>query len=180
MKTYLVRFNTFGHVGRFRTVGLESHSYGARVLCRTARGVEIGEVLAEDAETASIDGDLLRQMTPEDDLLATRLEKNRHEAFEACVQLLEQQQIPAVLMDVETLFDGKSLYFYFLGDPPPEAEKITDQLAQAYEAKAQLKRFADTLTEGCGPDCGTEAAAGGCESGGCSTCAVAAACGVKP
>ena len=36
-------------------------------------------------------------------------------------------------MDVEHLFDGRSLFFHFLGDVPPEVEAVTQELAEAYE-----------------------------------------------
>jgi hypothetical protein len=79
-------------------------------------------------------------------------------------------------MDVECLFDGRTLCFYFLGQVDPAVAALTDELAQLYDARAQIGRFADTLSAGCGPDCGTESAAGGgCTS--CATgCAVAGAC----
>ena len=54
----------------------------------------------------------------------------------------------------------------------PELDALTAELAEVYEAKAQFRKFAETLTAGCGPHCGTEAEGGGCGSGGCSTCAV--------
>jgi hypothetical protein len=118
-------------------------------------------------------------MTVQDDLLVARLEKHRHTAFQACAALLEAHQVPAVLMDVEHLFDGAGLFFYFLGEIPAEAERFTSQLAEQYETTVEFRKFAETLAEGCGPGCGTEAAAGqgGCDN--CTACAVAAACGVK-
>ena len=80
-------------------------------------------------------------------------------------------------MDVEHLFDGQSLYFYFLGEVTPELDAITGELAEIYETKVQFRKFAETLVKGCGPDCGTEDAAGnGCGTGGCATCAAASAC----
>ena len=139
--------------------------------------MEVGEVLSfSEAESPSAehDGKLLRAVTVEDDLLIARLEKNREAAYEACVDLLEQRQLEATLMDVEHLFDGDSLYFYFLGQVTPEIESITQQLANTYDAKVQFREFADAVERGCGPDCGTESAAG-CGTG-CSTCAIASAC----
>ncbi|MEQ8835311.1 MAG: hypothetical protein RID07_00745, partial [Lacipirellulaceae bacterium] len=105
-----------------------------------------------------------------------RLQKHREEAFQACSDLLAENEVDAVLMDVEHLFDGQGLFFYFLGNPPPEATDITDQLAATYETSVEFKRFADTLEEGCGPGCGTEEAMGqgGCAD--CTSCAVASAC----
>jgi cell fate regulator YaaT (PSP1 superfamily) len=153
----------------------------ATVVCRTRRGVEIGEVLAEDGgKYAEADGTVLRRVTVEDQLLMSRLEKYKDQAFRACQDLLQARGLPAVLMDVEHLFDGRSLYFYFLGEVTPELESLTAELAATYDTEVQFHRFAQTLTEGCGPGCGTEEAAGqGCSTSGCASCSVAGACGPR-
>lgn len=176
---HFVRVGVLGSVGRFAAADRQRYARGARVICRTARGLEVGEVLSpiEASESPAGDGTLLRRVTTQDDLLIARLEKNRDEAYQACAAKLAQHDLPAVLVDVEHLFDGQSLYFYFLGETTPQLDSLTAELAEAYEAKAQLQKFADTLTAGCGPDCGTEAGGGCGTSGGCSTCAVS--CGVK-
>jgi hypothetical protein len=174
---HFVRIGVLGSVGRFAAPARERFSRGTRVICRTPRGLEVGQVLSEvdlAGETAT-DGSLLRRVTVEDDLLIARLEKNRDEAFLACSARLAELALPNILLDVEHLFDGQSLYFYFLGDTTPALDAVTTELADVYEAKAQLQKFADTLTAGCGPDCGTEEG-GGCGTGGCSSCAVASAC----
>ena len=175
----LVRVGVLGHVGRFTSVAGARYPRAARVVCRTQRGLEVGEVLSEieSPTTFDSDGAVLRRMSVSDDLLLARLEKNKDEAYAACTSLLAERGIPAMLMDVEHLFDGRSLYFYFLGDVTPEVEQLTTELAATYDTVVQFQKFADTLSRGCGPDCGTESAAGnGCGSGGCSTCSVASAC----
>ena len=139
-------------------------------------------MLAEPAGHDSLDaadGQILRRMTVQDDLLEARLQRRRHEAFEACQQLLTQASVPAALVDVEHLFDGEGLFFYFLGDPPQQAGEITSRLAATYEAAVEFRKFAETLAEGCGPGCGTEEAKGqgGCAS--CTSCAVVSACASK-
>jgi len=172
-----------GQVGRFAAVDSVRYPRHARVIVRTRRGLEIGEVLAppddrDDGRTFP-DGDLLRGMTVEDELLYARLEKHRHEAYKACAALLAEQQPAAVLVDVEHLFDGQGLFFYFLGEVPPEIEAYTGRLAETYETKVQFRKFTETLIEGCGPGCGTEEVKGrgGCEA--CTSCAVAGACGTR-
>lgn len=171
----LVRVGTAGRVGRFRSAEGIRHARSTRVIVRTTRGLEIGQVLA-DAPSGPPDGDLLRAMTPQDELLAQRLASHAGEAFDACARLLEDRGVDAVLTDAELLFDGRGLCFHFLGDPPPEAEAITAELAGTYEATAQIGRFAETLERGCGPGCGTQGAPGqgGCHS--CGSCALAGAC----
>lgn len=177
---HFVRIGVLGSVGRFMASGRERYPRGAQVICRTPRGLEIGEILsaADVEDTQPADGDLLRRVTVEDNLLIARLEKNRLEAYRACTARLLERGSSAMLLDVEHLFDGRSLYFYFLGETTPELDALTSELAEVYEAKAQLAKFAETLTAGCGPDCGTEAG-GGCGTGGCSTCSVLSACGAQ-
>ncbi len=171
-----------GHVGRFASVDVVRYPRRTQVVVRTVRGLEIGEVLAscdEPQSTLGSDGTILRGVAIEDQLLIERLEKNRHEAYDACVAMLAERGISAALMDVEHLFDGQSLYFYFLGEVPAEVEPLTAELAEAYEAQAQFRKFTETLTQGCGPDCGTERAdAGGCDL--CATsCGVSSKCGAR-
>jgi cell fate regulator YaaT (PSP1 superfamily) len=183
---HLIRVGAMGQVGRFAAVDAVRYPRHSRVIVRTRRGLEIGDVLTPpddrddgESESAFADGDLLRGMTIEDDLLQARLETHRHEAYAACAALLAQHRVQTVLVDVEHLFDGQGLFFYFLGDVPAEVESFTGRLADAYEAKVQFRKFTETLIEGCGPGCGTEEAKGqgGCDS--CSSCAVASACGTK-
>src|SRR5258708_2023525 len=126
---HLIRVGAMGQVGRFAAVDAVRYPRRSRVIVRTRRGLEIGDVLTppddRDDAHAFADGDLLRGMTVEDELLHARLERNRHEAYESCASLLAERHLPAVLVDVEHLFDGQGLFFYFLGDVPPEIESYT-------------------------------------------------------
>lgn len=177
---HFVRFGIPGYVGCFASVEGERLARGTRVILRTSRGVEAGEVLSavDDSsdEAPRSDGALLRRVTVEDDLLLVRIEKHRDEAFRACQQLIDQRGIQAALVDVEHLFDGQSLFFYFVGQTPPELEEITQELADVYDSQVEFRKFTETLTEGCGPGCGSEDAENGCGHGGCATCVVASAC----
>jgi cell fate regulator YaaT (PSP1 superfamily) len=175
-RQHLVRVGALGHVGRFTAVDAVRYPRHARVVVRTGRGLELGEVLAapEGPDSGPADGSILRGVTIEDQLLAARLEKHRQEAFEACAARLQAMNAPAVLMDVEHLFDGRTLVFYFLGPMTPEVEALTAELAELYEAHVQFRRFTEAVNGGCGPGCGTDAAAG-CKT--CATgCALAGAC----
>ncbi len=183
---HLVRVGALGHVGRFTAVDAVRYPRGARVVVRTSRGLELGEILAPtqatgDAtiERGTTDGSILRGVTVEDQLLEARLDRNKQAAFDACVAQLSQLGSDAVLLDVEQLFDGRSLFFYFLGEVTPAIEALIHQLSETYDSVVQVRKFAETMAAGCGPECGTEAAVGG----GCTTCAVgcavSGACGTK-
>ena len=178
---HLVRLGAFGHVGRFASIDSVRYERDSRVVLRTDRGLELGEILslAGEIHRSRADGVIVRGMTAEDELIQARLQRHKDEAFEACSARLNQLGLPVTLMDVEHLFDGQSLFFYFLGEPSPEVETVIDELAEVYEAKAQFRKFTETLASGCGPGCGTESATGsGC--GSCGTgCAIASACSTR-
>ena len=176
--THLVKIGILGHVGRLSAPTSQRFSRDDRVICRTARGLEVGTVLCAEEHPPVVleafDGQVLRSVTPDDAMILRRIEKFQDRAFAACAQLLSDRGLPAVLVDVEHLFDGQSLFFYFLGEVPPEVHQLTSELATAYEKKVQFKKFTETLANGCGPDCGTDA--GGCSVGGCASCGVQGAC----
>jgi len=181
-RLHLARVGVMAAVGRFAAADAGLYPRNTRVIVRTARGLEIGEVLAppdELGDAVDSDGTILRVMTIEDRLLESRLAKHSYAAYTACQERLADLGVSACLMDVEHLFDGRTLIFYFLGDVAPEVEQMTDELAEIYEAKVQFRSFAEAVTNGCGPGCGTEEAEGaGC--GSCATgCAVASACSTR-
>ncbi|MEL7499837.1 MAG: PSP1 C-terminal domain-containing protein [Planctomycetota bacterium] len=188
--THLVKIGLMAKVGTFVSADSCVYARDAHVICRTDRGLESGVVICdiesdihsrsgseEEMELAAKqDGMILRLVTPDDQLILNRLERHRDKAFVACQELLEAKQVDGILMDVEHLFDGESVFFYFLGDVGPQLASVTEELAAIYDRKVRFKKFAETLANGCGPDCGTKE--GGCSSGGCSGCAVAKACKV--
>lgn len=180
LQDFLVRIGILGSVGRMRAPDARGLCRGVSVICRTERGLEFGEVL-NACRPANISaqsmGTVVRVATPEDHLLWARIKQNGDAAFEACQKLLAEHGSLATLMDVELMFDGRSIYFYFVGTLSEQLERLTSKLAATYEAKIQLRRFSEAMAVGCGPDCGT--AEGSCEQGGCSTCSLAGNCGTN-
>jgi cell fate regulator YaaT (PSP1 superfamily) len=201
-QNHLVRVGRLGEIGLFAAVDRTCYPRRARVIVRSERGLELGEVLASPGPIAGEStadqsgpessqpeparpepsrpvGAILRGMTDADELLALRLERNRQAALAACTARLAELRLPVALVDVEHSFDGRMLRFYFLGETTPEVEVVVAELAELYEAEVQIRGFAETLTTGCGPGCGTdEATGGGC--GSCGTgCAVAGACSTR-
>jgi hypothetical protein len=182
---HLVKTGLMGMVGRYDAPDFTRYPRDARVICRTDRGLEQGTVICDlegrdstdESPTVHLDGQLLRRVGREDELILTRLDRYRDKAFFACQKLIDERQLPAILVDVEHLFDGESVFFYFLGEVDARLESLTHELGTEYERKVRFKKFAETLANGCGPDCGTGAT--GCGTGGCSTCAVSGGCGIK-
>lgn len=177
---HLVKIGVMGVVGQFDSVDHSIFARDCRVICRTARGLEVGEVVCSlESNNVNLepDGQILRLVGAEDKMIIERLDRHRDRAFEACQTLLAERKLPGVLVDVEHLFDGESVFFYFLGDVDERVESLTSELAEKYEQKVRFKKFAETLSKGCGPGCGTTASK--CSTGGCGSCSLSGGCGSK-
>lgn len=179
LDSHIVRVGALGQVLSLVSPDCVCYPRGTRVVVRTRRGLEVGEVLSppgarpdaahrapHGTNQPAADGEILRRMTVEDELLAQRLTQNRLAAHQACQERLESLGLPAVLLDTEFLFDGQTLIFYFLGEVPAELEAVLQDLAEAYDSRAGVRAFAQTLLAGCGPDCGSKQ---GC-SDACGVC----------
>jgi len=161
---------------------------GQKVVLRTARGIEIAEILnhvsnapAESAADikASIDatdGKILRSVTPEDRLLLQQLLEAANVALDNCQKLLAETDSRDCLLEVEPLLDGRTLYFHFLGTPDERLSAPLQSLAEIFCETVRASRFAALLEEGCGPGCGTEEKGGCGESGSCTVCVIAKSC----
>lgn len=123
-------------------------------------------------------GVVLRALTANDEFVLARQEKNRHAAFERCSARVAELRLPVMLVDVELLFDGQGLYFYFLGEADPRLDDLTSELAEEFETAVRFRQFTETVDKGCGPSCGTAegSGCGSCAEGGC---AIAGACSTK-
>ncbi len=157
-------------------------SRGEQIICRTSRGIEMGLVLAathpEHLATATANK-FIRRSRPEDQLLWRQLTTLSLNANTACQSFLSSHAIEDVLLEVEPLIDGRTLYFHFLGNPSAETEQHVQELSQVYQKSVASSRFASLLEHGCGPGCGTKEKAGCGTGGGCAVCAIAGGCTAK-
>jgi hypothetical protein len=175
--SYVVR--TGNGTVRVMDCGLHDLERDAQLVCRTVRGIEMVTVLAK-SRVPSLPNEtrikFLRRSRPEDDLLWKQLRSLSALAANDCQRFLDERGLDDVLVDVEPLLDGKTVYFHFLGEPSAEIEGHVQELADVYQKKVATSKFAKLLEAGCGPDCGTNLKGGCGTSGGCAVCAVAGRC----
>ncbi len=161
--------------------GLVSLARGDQIICRTSRGIEMGTVLTPTQPEyieAGAASKFIRKSRPEDELLWRQLTTLSVEASHACQAFLIRKKISDVLLQVEPLIDGRTLYFHFLGTPALETEEYVQELSDIYQKSVASSRFAALLEHGCGPGCGTKEKSG-CGTGGCAVCAIAGGCTSK-
>lgn len=181
---YVVGFGKSGGLGCFTVVEAMELSRGDRVVVRTARGIEFGEVLGPATLRqarligALAAGDILRRCTTDDEVAHVRLRRQGDALFESCRARVAELGLVLQILDVEVLLDGRHAIVQFVGGADADAEK----LAAALPANEMELRFENLATPaspgheehshgGCGkPDCGRT------EGGGCSTCGTGGGC----
>jgi len=184
---YFVRLGLHGQIGRLRSEGDIQYVREQRVVCRTARGIELGTVLSttEQVDESMVrqgedDGVVVRLAAPEDNYLNDELVKLAEGFVPEATQAFLSIDPTALLLEIEPMLDCQTVYFHFLGDVSDAVQMRAGEMANRFQAIVGESRFAEMLQKGCGPGCGTTDKGCGSKGGkGCAGCAVSRACSTK-
>src|SRR5207245_2853292 len=117
---YIVRHSAMRYLGEFEAPEGQSFPRAARVVLRSDRGQEVGEVLCKTSARAvellaePTREQILRLLSDEDRQTLDRMrDKNQH-AFDTCRNCIRQRNLQMELVDVEHLLGGERIIFYFL------------------------------------------------------------------
>jgi hypothetical protein len=178
---YLVTCGANGNIYQLEGVA-KGLSRTLEVIVRTDRGLELGTVLSSAGKLGCKDlltAKYVRRCQPEDQLLWGQLVNLSQDSAQACQTFLEERGSHDILIEVEPLLDGKTIFFHFLGEISASTEAYVEQLAEVYRKEIASSRFAHQLETGCGPGCGTAAKSSCGTSSGCSTCLLSGGCSVR-
>jgi len=118
-----------------------------RVIVRTDRGVEVGEVISKPEGTSDENdvkglGEILRRVTPEDLERIRRIEEEQErEEFKFCQTRIRDLKLPMKLTSVEHLFGGTKIIFYFLADGRVDFRQLVKELAKQYNTRIEMRQI---------------------------------------
>ncbi len=147
MPKYVVRFGVTRSLGAFGTSASESLPRGTRVVARTERGLEIGEVLCEATETAVAQiadprrGQILRIVTSEDQQEALKLIAKQREEFEVCKQKIAELGMVMEIVDVEHIFGGERIVVYYLSENRIDFRELVKVLATQFQTRIEMRQI---------------------------------------
>ncbi len=148
MPRYIVRCGSTRKLGVFASGRGDTYARTTRVIARTDRGLEVGEVLCEATDQAlahlpsgSGKGQVVRQMTPEDEHEQFRLRAEERKEFETCREQIEQLKLDMQLVDVEHLFGGERIVFYFLSENRVDFRELVKNLASEYQTRIEMRQI---------------------------------------
>lgn len=145
---YIVRFGAMRILGVFSS-NREGDRYarGDRVIVRTERGLEIGEVLLEASERVLSrlndppQGQILRRMTADDEREATRIRRQATQEIEICERIVAELGLQMDLVDVERVFGGERIIVYYLADGRVDFRELVKRLAAEFHTRIEMRQI---------------------------------------
>ena len=122
------------------------HLRGAKVIVRTSRGLENGDVLCEatDEVVAKMSdpgsGSIQREATSQDLNEIERLKKTAHEEFETCRRLIQELALDMDLVDVEIVFGGERVVVYYLSEARIDFRDLVKMLSSEFQTRVEMRQ----------------------------------------
>ena len=145
--TLLVRHGVMRFLGEFAPPSTAAACRGDTVILRTERGTEVGEVLcpATPQAMAAIPeptrGDILRVATADDRSKVVHLKDVEGKEFAAGEKLIAQHHLAMQLVDVEHLFGGERIVFYFLAEHRVDFRELVKSMAREFHTRIELRQI---------------------------------------
>ena len=116
------------------------------VVIRSERGMEIGIIASEVTLTDRTDikglGVILRKATDEDRRVMREIEVLREpEEMQFCRQCIRERNLPMKLAEVEHLFGGDKIIYYFLADGRVDFRELVKDLARKYRTRIEMRQI---------------------------------------
>src|SRR3954447_11068013 len=104
--SYVVRYGQMRFLGEYLAAAGQEHPRGQKVLVRSDRGTEMGEVLCAATDRTAlflenpVRGDILRPATSEDLASEPRIAEHQAAGFTACREFIAKRKLQMDLVDV--------------------------------------------------------------------------------
>lgn len=147
MATFVVRYGAMRSLGVFSVRGNRTMGRGTKVIARTSRGLEAGEVLCEATPEATEqirnpdNGQILRTMTVEDKNELEHIQLQSREEFETCEKYVRKLRLDMELVDIEHVFGGERIVVFYLADERVDFRELVKQLAAEFQTRIEMRQI---------------------------------------
>lgn len=163
-KAVLVRYGKMRLLGWFTHSGLEVEHIRTRVIIKTRRGLEMGDIVGphcykggsfrsskERVEDYYSDrtkdypltdgGTFVRYATADDINETAHLEISARNELEFCQKLAEEMELPMKIVEAEHLLGGERIVLYFSSETRVDFRELVKQLAREYQTRIELRQI---------------------------------------
>lgn len=140
-----VRFKEAGKIYYFDPHDLELET-GEYAIVETSRGVEYGKIVVGPKEVPDEDivsplKKVIRKATKEDAEKVADNQKKESEAFDICLEKIQEHGLPMKLIDVEYTFDNSKVIFYFTAEGRVDFRELVKDLAAIFRTRIELRQI---------------------------------------
>ena len=120
---------------------------GARVIGRTPRGLEAGDVMCEadsrieEQMRDSPTGSIQREMTPEDENELAHVADKLNEEIDKCMEIIREMELPMDLVDIERMFGGERMVVYYLSENRVDFRELVKRLAHEFQTRIEMRQI---------------------------------------
>jgi cell fate regulator YaaT (PSP1 superfamily) len=163
-KTLVVRFGSMKLVGEFQHTGSAKPGCGSKVVVRTFRGVELGEMLTSTCPNSGCsksvsrqemlqyidnsggrdypfftEGKVLRIATKDDIDLQAQIEQSKHELKTHARTIVSRLHPTLKVVEVEPILGGETLTVYVMTEERIELRDIARELGHYFKARVEVR-----------------------------------------
>jgi cell fate regulator YaaT (PSP1 superfamily) len=145
MPKYIVRYGLVRLLGVFEAS--DEYARGKKIIARTDRGLEAGEVLCEatDQTVESLGevchGQILRQMTADDSNEIIRIHEQQSQQLAICQKSIDKLDLKMQLIEVEHIFGGERIIVYYLADGRVDFRELVRMLAGEFQTRIEMRQI---------------------------------------
>jgi cell fate regulator YaaT (PSP1 superfamily) len=146
MPRYVVRYGSTRALGLFSPRGQDRYLRGQRVVARTPRGLEAGDVLCEatDEQASRLSGapggQILRELSPDDSNELSHIHTKERGEFEVSLNHVRRLGLRMTLLDVEHLFGGERVVIYYLAEERVDFRELVKALASEFQTRIEMRQ----------------------------------------
>ena len=164
-KYMLVRYGRMDMLGWFEHNEAHIPRLPSRVVIKTDRGLELGNLVGQLCpyrsgqfklsqeqvkkyfEDSEIDyswgpsGKFVRYATAEDISEERHLERIAREEMEYCRQFVKELNLPMKIIDAEHVFGGERIIFYFMSDGRVDFRELVKKLGHEYQTRIEMRQI---------------------------------------
>ena len=140
-----IQFRPGQKVYYFDPAGLSCKA-GDHVIIDTARGAEYGYCTAGNHKIPAKDviaplRPVLRLANEHDKKVAEENRNKEKKAFQACLDLIQEQGLDMQLVSAEYAFDGSKILFFFTADERVDFRELVKSLANTFHTRIELRQI---------------------------------------
>lgn len=148
MPKYVVRYGVMRSLGVFSCRARDRYARGQRVIARTGRGQEAGEVLCEATDHALSQmeeeprtGQILRLLSADDDHEIQKIGEQQASERDICAKHIAALELDMQLVDVERIYGGERVVVYFISENRVDFRELVKLLAKDLQTRVEMRQI---------------------------------------